>query len=93
MMDLNPGMAAAKRTGAPLPVDAVLRGMLAGNLYAARTKAGLTQQALADIAGVSRKYIGRIENATANVSVDMLSTLAKSVGTTPIDLLRPPRRA
>ena len=56
--------------------------MLVANLYEARTKAGLTQQALADLAGVSKKYIGRIENAY--VSVDMLSTLSKSVGNHPI---------
>jgi transcriptional regulator with XRE-family HTH domain len=81
---------AAKRSGAapPLPVDAVLRGVLGKNLRDARTRIGLTQQALADLSGISRKYIGEIERGVANVSIDMLSVIAKHVDSSPIDLLR-----
>jgi transcriptional regulator with XRE-family HTH domain len=87
-------MAAAKRTGAPPPpVSPVLRNALARNLRAARLAAGLTQKELGELASVSREYIGDIENATANVSMDILTVLADHVGISPIDLLNPsPKR-
>jgi XRE family transcriptional regulator, regulator of sulfur utilization len=89
---------AAKRSGAPPPpISPALRNALATNLRAARLAAGLTQKALGDLASVSRDYIGQIEAATANVSIDILTVLATHVDKSPLDLLsapskRPPRR-
>ena len=86
-------MAAAKRSGPPPPpVSPVLREALAKNLRAARLAAGLTQKALGDLAQVSREYIGDIENAAANVSIDILTILAEHVQVSPFDLLRPPTK-
>ena len=83
-------MAAAKRSGpTPPPVDPVLRQTFATNLRAARLSAKLTQQALADRSGLSREYIGQAENGTANVSLDVVSMLAASLGRTPFWLLTP----
>ncbi len=93
-MDATPGMA-AKRIGAPpaprIPVvDDVLRNALAINLRSARLEAGLTQKQLAELANVSRDYIGRIENRLdANVSIGIIATLAAHVGKNPLDLLSP----
>jgi transcriptional regulator with XRE-family HTH domain len=91
---------AAKRTGTPPPpVSPALRNALAKNLRTARLEAGLTQQGLADLTGVSRKYIGEIESAEgANVSIDVLTLLAEHLGKPPLDLLSPsppkrPRRS
>jgi transcriptional regulator with XRE-family HTH domain len=90
MRIVEPGMAAAKRTGIPPPpVSPVLRNALAKNLRAARLAAGLTQKQLGELASVSREYIGDIENGTANVSIDILSVLADHVGRSPLDLLNP----
>jgi transcriptional regulator with XRE-family HTH domain len=89
-------MAAAKRTGAPPSprtpeVSDALRNALATNLRVARKEAGLTQKQLADLADVSRDYIGRIENRLdANVSIGVITTLAAHVGKSPLDLLSPP---
>jgi transcriptional regulator with XRE-family HTH domain len=81
---------AAKRAGAePLPIDVALRNTLAANLKAARLAAGLTQKQLADLAQVSRDYVGQIENSTANVSVDILANLAKFLNASPASLLTP----
>ena len=45
-----------------------------------REKHGLTQQVLADKAGVPKSTIVRIENAQVNTTVDMLSRIAQAVG-------------
>jgi len=94
MRNLEPGMAAAKRTGQPSlppPLAAELHANLAVNLRVARQEAGLSQLALADLANVSRDYIIRIEmNKKANVSIDILARIAVHVGRTPLDLLKPP---
>lgn len=86
-------MAAAKRLGQPqppppLPVARELRDALATNLRTARLEQQLTQQQLADLSGVSRDYIGRIEKAKdANVSLDVLYALSRHVNRSPIQLL------
>ncbi len=77
-------MAAAKRSGtAPLPVNAALRSTLAENFRSARIASGLTQKQLGELAQVSRDYVGQIENATANVSIDILANLAKFLNVSP----------
>ena len=84
-------MAAAKRTGAlPPPVSPNLRQTLARNLRAARRALGLTQIQLGELANVHREYIGRIERGSANVSIDVLATLARHVQKTPMELLSLP---
>lgn len=45
-----------------------------------REEHGLTQQMLADKAGVPKSTIVRIENAQVNTTVDMLSRIAQAVG-------------
>src|SRR3569833_2916790 len=86
------GMAAAKRTieSQPPPIS-IGRRALALNLKAARLETGLSQQELADLSGVSRKYIGEIESVPdgANVSIDVLAVIAQHVGRLPLDLLNP----
>lgn len=45
-----------------------------------REKHGLTQQVLADKAGIPKSTIVRIENAQVNTTVDTLSRIAQAVG-------------
>jgi transcriptional regulator with XRE-family HTH domain len=82
----------AKRGDPPqsIPVDPALRAALARNLRAARAAAGLSQQDLAKLCDLSSRYISRIENTDANVSLDVLALLARYLKTTPLALLRPP---
>jgi len=53
---------------------------------AARTAAGLTQQELADRAGLSRKTVNTVENGVFTPSVLVALTLARALGV-PLDAL------
>jgi transcriptional regulator with XRE-family HTH domain len=89
MLHQTTARVAAKRAASPLPPSPVLRGALAENLRDARLAAGLTQRELAELTGLSRKYIGEIEGGIANVSIDLLAVLAQHVRRSPISLLSP----
>jgi transcriptional regulator with XRE-family HTH domain len=45
----------------------------------ARTKRGLSQEALADIANVHRTYIGMVERAEKNITLLNIQKLAKAL--------------
>ncbi|OBA38996.1 helix-turn-helix domain-containing protein [Gordonia sp. 852002-51296_SCH5728562-b] len=64
----------------------VRRKALGAALAAARQKAGLTQDELAEASGVSRPTISRIEQGTGPIASDRLWDLAYACGTTPADL-------
>jgi putative transcriptional regulator len=55
-------------------------------LKAVRTAAGLTQQELADRAGLSRKTVNTVENGVFTPSVLVALTLAQALGV-PLDAL------
>lgn len=63
---------------------------LSGNLRAARAALGLSQQALADASGVSRRMLVSLEAGDANVSFGTLDRLARVLGVTFAELVRPP---
>lgn len=48
-----------------------------------RTEKGLTQQALADFAGMDRKFISRLENGNQMPSIDTLFKLSKHLKVKP----------
>jgi len=50
---------------------------------------GLSQEELADIAGLHRTYVGSIERGERNVSIDNIERLAVALELDVIDLLRP----
>ncbi|WP_281859109.1 helix-turn-helix domain-containing protein [Litoreibacter halocynthiae] len=54
-----------------------------------RKSVGLSQENLARRAGISRAYVGRIENARHSVSTDTLEKIARALGIDPVKLLRP----
>lgn len=60
-----------------------LREILAANLRAARLRAGLSQEALADAAGIDRTYVSALERARYAASVDVIERLAEALATTP----------
>lgn len=66
-----------------------LRRAFARSVRQARQAAGLTQQELAEASGCSPRLLGKIETNAANVKLDTITRLAKSLGLTEIDLLRP----
>lgn len=53
-----------------------------------RKKKGLSQEQLAEKAGVHRTYIGMIERAEKNITLENIEKIAKALGKNPGDLLK-----
>ena len=63
--------------------------ILAFNLKRLRTSAGISQEELAERAGLHRTYISSVERAKRNVSLENIFLIAGALGTTPAALLQP----
>lgn len=53
-----------------------------------RLKQGLSQESLAELAGVHRTYIGMIERAEKNITLENIEKIAKALKIEPEALLR-----
>lgn len=53
-----------------------------------RIKKKLTQEALANEAGLDRSYMGGVERGERNVSLNNIEKIAKALGVEPSELLR-----
>ncbi|MFI4973819.1 MAG: helix-turn-helix domain-containing protein [Caulobacterales bacterium] len=62
--------------------------MFAQHVRERRKAQGLSQEALADACGLHRTYIGSIERAERNVSVDNVERIASALGSPAWELLR-----
>jgi len=63
------------------------RENLARNLKQLRTAKGLSQEALADAAGIDRTYVSALERKKYSLSIDRLDQLAGTLGVEPHVLL------
>lgn len=61
------------------------------NLRQARHDKGLTQEELAHRAGISSRYVGKIESAKVTASVTVLGRLAIALDIDPCELIRAKR--
>jgi transcriptional regulator with XRE-family HTH domain len=66
---------------------------VAANLKAHRLKLGFSQEELAHRAGVHRTYVGSVERAERNVSIDNIERFATALGVDLIDMVRLRRRS
>lgn len=57
-----------------------------------RTRLGISQEELADLAGLHRTYVGGMERGERNVGILNLIRLARALGVTPGDLLSTPAK-
>ena len=65
------------------------RVRFAQRLRLRRLDRGLSQEELADQAGLHRTYIGSVERAERNISIDSMERLAQALGLDVSDLLAP----
>ena len=64
--------------------------ILAGNLRRLRKVTGLSQEGLAERAGLHRTYVSSVERAERNVSLENIFVLANALGVEPADLVKRP---
>lgn len=69
-----------------------IRNVLAFNLRTLRRKAGLSQEDLADRAGLDRTYISSLERQVYAASIDTLDKIAGALGVEAFELLVSPQR-
>ena len=65
-----------------------LREIMAMNLRRKRHERHMTQEELAERAGLSTRYVGAIERGDVSASVTVLGQIAEALGVEPGDLLR-----
>ena len=64
-----------------------VRAILAGNIKAARSLLGWSQEELADRAEIDRTYVSGIERQVRNPTITVVAKFAEALGTTTADLL------
>ena len=65
-----------------------LRATVARNLRILRKQKGLTQEELADQAGINRNYVGQIEREEKSPTVDLIEKLSGSLGVEPVQFFK-----
>ena len=71
-----------------IPQNLSLRRKFADNLKRVRLERGLSQEALANLAGLHRTYIGSVERGERNISIDNIERLAEALSCKVTDLLQ-----
>ncbi|WIW50314.1 helix-turn-helix transcriptional regulator (plasmid) [Bradyrhizobium sp. 62B] len=70
-----------------------LKEIMALNLRRKRHDRQMTQEELAERAGLSARYVGAIERGDVSASVTVLGQIASALDTEPAELLKRPARA
>ena len=69
------------------PIQAQLRSRLSKNLKRLRATQKISQEALADLAGLHRTYVSQVERMITNISLDNIVLLAGALQVDPAELL------
>lgn len=67
-----------------------VREVLALNLKALRQIQNLSQEDLAELAGIDRTYVSSLERSQYSATIDVLERLAMALGVKPAELLTEP---
>jgi transcriptional regulator with XRE-family HTH domain len=65
-----------------------LQRVVGRRLRAYRKSQGMTQEALAEVLGVHRTYMGGIERGERNLTLRSLERIAERIGQEPLDLFK-----
>ena len=65
-----------------------LQRRLGQNLLGYRLKRGLSQEALAEVLGVHRTYMGGVERGERNLTLKSVERIADRLGVDPVSLLK-----
>jgi len=69
-----------------------MRKLVGRNLKRIRERKGLTQEQLSEVSGFSQQYISGLERGGRNPTVVTLYELARALGVSHLELLRPGKR-
>jgi transcriptional regulator with XRE-family HTH domain len=69
-----------------------LREIVANNLRRLRRSKSLSQEELADRAGINRNYVGMLEREENSATIDMLEKLANVLNVDPMEFFKRPSR-
>ena len=69
------------------PVADKRRRAFGGRVRALRQARGLSQEALADLAGIHRTYVGSVERGERNIALDNIWALADALGVSAAELV------
>jgi transcriptional regulator with XRE-family HTH domain len=70
-----------------------MRKLVGRNVMRWRLRKGLTQEQLAEISGFSQQYISSLEHGHRNPTVITVYELARALGVSHMDLVRPSSKA
>ena len=65
--------------------------ILASNIRSRRRDRGLSQEALAEVCGLHRTYVGSVERGERNVTLSTLEAFSEALGVPVIELLAEPK--
>lgn len=74
------------------PLQSVLVSVFAENVRRTRQELGLSQEELAERAGVHRTYVGMLERSEKNVTIYNIERIALALGVEPALLLTPNKK-
>jgi transcriptional regulator with XRE-family HTH domain len=70
-----------------IPQNMRARTTFSRNLKKLRLEKGISQESLADLAGLHRTYIGSVERGERNISIDNMERIARALGCSVADML------
>ncbi|BEP57022.1 hypothetical protein GmRootV118_42660 [Variovorax sp. V118] len=66
-----------------------LREVFARNVRLVRVNAGISQERMANDAGLDRAFVGTLERGQRNISIDNVELIAQAIGYPPHELMDP----
>ncbi|MEL0156832.1 helix-turn-helix transcriptional regulator [Sphingopyxis sp.] len=74
----------------PFATPSPLRRVFAQRVRAERKRLGISQEELADRAQVHRTFVGAVERAETNISIDNIGRISDALGVNAADLMVSP---